>query len=196
MVRIEPYIGIQPHAMNKDSAQVSLYEPRLYTLHWLPHLRNHCGILIHAIHYQAHRTVGIKNGRPFCLPISRLSSIWSVVCTLNFSFICAFIAVFVVASMAHLYSQQWKHFENREYGGICTCGNSSLHNFQNLVLLMPPLSQILYTFEFTYSYTSVFVVFIGNNTKVCTVSSTLLRMLRCGCRQPIFCTNASKHLWM
>jgi hypothetical protein len=101
--------------------------------------------------------------------------------------------VFVVTSIAHLYSQQWKHFENREYGGICTCGYSSLHNFQNLVLLMPPFLQILCTFEFTYSYTSVFVVFIGNNTNVCTVSSNLRRILRCGCGQPTSCTNASKH---
>ena len=58
---------------------------------------------------------------------------------------------------------------------------------------MPSLSQILCTFEFTYSYMLVFVVFIGNNTNVCTVSSTHRHMLQCGCGQPASCTNASKH---
>jgi hypothetical protein len=119
-----------------------------------------------------------------------------VVCTSNLSFICAFIVVFVVASMAHLYSQQLKHFENHEYGGICTCGYSFLYDFHNLVLLMPLLFQILCTFEFTYSYTSIFVVFIGNNTNICTILSSLRRMLQCGCGQPAFCTNASNILWL
>ena len=103
-----------------------------------------------------------------------------MVCSLNLSFICAFIAMFVIASMAHLYFQEWKHFENREYNGICTCGYSSFYSFQNLLLLMPLLLQILCTFEFTYSYTLIFVVFIDNNTNVCIVLSSLCRMLRYG----------------